>query len=64
MATNNTTQAAVDASYVINISTGEINVKMSAKKEKETKMAEKPVGAFAKNIRYSIYNNGGGYTGL
>ena len=64
MATKNTTQATVNASYIMNTSTGEVTVKVSAKSEKERKTAAKPAASFAKNIRYSIYNNGGGYTGL
>jgi hypothetical protein len=62
MTTQNSTQATVSASYVVNHAKGEVNVIVTTKKEplKEAK----PVMAFAKNKRYSIYNNGGGYTGL
>lgn len=62
MTTENTPQVTVNASYVLNKTTGEVNVKVTSKKEMKT--GAKPTGAFAKNIRYSIYNNGGGYTGL
>jgi uncharacterized protein YktA (UPF0223 family) len=62
MATKNVNNATINASYVVNATNGEIKVVVSSKKEE--KKTEKTVAAFAKNTRYSIYNNGGGYTGL
>ena len=64
MTTENTTQATLNASYVINASNGEVKVMVSSKNIKETKKTLNVAGGFAKNSRYSIYNNGGGYTGL
>jgi hypothetical protein len=61
----NTIQTTVNASYVVNSSNGEVKVIVSDKKpNKEEKKTLKTAGGFAKNTRYSIYNNGGGYTGL
>ena len=62
MATKNTTPATVNASYVINPVKGEVKIVVTEKKE--TKKVMQPLAGFAKNTRYSIYNNGGGYTGL
>lgn len=65
MTTENTTQAIVNASYVINPTNGTVKVMVSNKSnKKEVKQSVKVAGGFAKNTRYSIYNNGGGYTGL
>lgn len=62
MSNQNTNQAAVNASYVVNSSKGEIKVVVTTKKATAKEL--KTVTGFAKNTRYSIYNNGGGYTGL
>ncbi len=62
MTTNETKPANVNAAYVVNPVNGETKVIIT--KEKESKKQVKVVAAFAKNTRYSIYNNGGGYTGL
>ncbi|MDQ3278494.1 MAG: hypothetical protein M3Q06_09215 [Bacteroidota bacterium] len=62
--TTNTNQAPVTAAFVVSQTSGEINVIVSGKKEEEKTNSVKPVSGFAKNTRYSIYNNGGGYTGL
>lgn len=64
MTTENTTNATVNASYVVNPANGEIKVIVSNKEKKEMKKSLKTIAGFAKNTRYSIYNNGGGYTGL
>lgn len=64
MTTKNATQATVTASYVLNPANGEVKVMVSSKEKKEAKKTLKTVTGFAKNTRYSIYNNGGGYTGL
>jgi hypothetical protein len=61
MATQNSTQATVNASYVINPSKGEIKVVVSTKKETEKTIQVKPTYV---KTRYSIDTNGGGYTGL
>ena len=62
--TTNTNQAAVNATVVVNPSNGEVKVLVASKKEEKATNPAKPVMGFAKNTRYSIYNNGGGYTGL
>jgi hypothetical protein len=62
--TTNTNQAAVNATVVVNPSNGEVKVLVAGKKEEKATNPAKPVTGFAKNTRYSIYNNGGGYTGL
>ena len=64
MTTKNATQATVNASYVLNPANGEIKVMISGKENKEAKKSSATINGFAKNTRYSIYNNGGGYTGL
>lgn len=65
MTTANTTLATVNASYLVNPSNGEIKVMVSnINTKKEEKKTLKTISGFAKNTRYSIYNNGGGYTGL
>ena len=62
--TTNTNQAPVNTAYVMNPVNGEVKVIVTSKKEEETPNPAKPLDGFAKNTRYSIYNNGGGYTGL
>jgi hypothetical protein len=62
MTTTNTTETTIKATYVLNPEKGQIKILVTNKKEVNN--AEKQVAAFAKNTRYSIYNNGGGYTGL
>ena len=62
--TTNTNQASVNATFVVNTSNGEVKVVVANKKEEEKTKQAQPVSGFAKNTRYSIYNNGGGYTGL
>lgn len=62
--TTNTTQTAANASYVVNAINGEVKVIVASQKEAENTKQNQPISGFAKNTRYSIYNNGGGYTGL
>lgn len=62
--TTNTNQASSHASFVVDVINGETEVIVAHQKEENTKQQAQPVSGFAKNIRYSIYNNGGGYTGL
>ena len=62
MTTKETNPLNVNASYVVNQTSGEVKVVVS--KVKESKKPVKVVAAFAKNTRYSINNNGGGYSGL
>lgn len=65
MITENTTKAILNTSYVVNPTNGTVKVMVSNKNtKKEVKQSVKVAGGFAKNTRYSIYNNGGGYTGL
>jgi hypothetical protein len=61
MATQNSTQQTVSASYVINSAKGEVKVVVSTKKETEKTIQVKPTYV---KTRYSIDTNGGGYTGL
>ena len=61
MATQNSTQPTVSASYVVTPSKGEVKVLVSTKKETEKKNYIAPVYV---KTRYSIDTNGGGYTGL
>lgn len=61
MATQNSTQPTVSATYVINPVKGEVKVLVSTKKETEKKNHITPVYV---KTRYSIDTNGGGYTGL
>lgn len=53
---------ATNTTLVVNPANGE--VKMVVNQKAEEKRELKMVARFAKNTRYSIYNNGGGYTGL
>ncbi|MBB1284062.1 hypothetical protein HRH25_06730 [Flavisolibacter sp. BT320] len=62
--TTNTTQSTVNASFVVNAINGEVKVIVANQKEEENTKQAQPISGFAKNTRYSIYNNGGGYTGL
>ena len=62
MTTQNSTKSNVSASYVVNPVKGEVKVVVTS--EAAPKKELKAVTGFAKNTRYSIYNNGGGYTGL
>ena len=63
--TSNTNQVVANASYLVNRSNGDVKVIVSNQKQEETKkLVQQPISGFAKNTRYSIYNNGGGYTGL
>jgi hypothetical protein len=63
--TSNTNQVVANASYVVNRSNGDVKVIVSNQKQEESKkQVQQPISGFAKNTRYSIYNNGGGYTGL
>ncbi len=64
MTTENTMHATLNASYVLNPSNGEVKLIVNNTSKKEAKKSLKTVTGFAKNTRYSIYNNGGGYTGL
>lgn len=64
MTTKNATQATVNASYILNPANGEVKVMVSNREKKEAKKPLTTITGFAKNTRYSIYNNGGGYTGL
>ena len=52
----------MNASYVVNPAKGKVKVIVTIEKTPNKEM--KVVAGFAKNTRYSIYNNGGGYTGL
>ena len=61
MATQNSTQPTVSASYVITPSKGEVKVLVSTKKETENKNLVAPIYV---KTRYSIDCNGGSYTGL
>lgn len=63
MTTENTLQAMSNTSYVVNQTNGNVKMLVTSKKQ-EAKATQKPILNFAKNTRYSIYNNGGGYTGL
>ena len=62
MNTENTSHTTTSAMLVMNSKNGEVKVLLNKKKEETGQ--PKVVSAFAKNTRYSIYNNGGGYTGL
>ena len=62
--TTNTTQSTVNASFVVNAINGEVKVIVANQKEEENTKQDQPISGFAKNTRYSIYNNGGGYTAL
>lgn len=62
--TTNTTQTTANASFVVNAINGEVKVIVASQKEGENTKQNQPISGFAKNTRYSIYNNGGGYTGL
>jgi ABC-type proline/glycine betaine transport system ATPase subunit len=62
MNTGNTAQTTVNTTLVVNPANGQVKVFVNKKTEEMKK--PKAVAAFAKNTRYSIYNNGGGYTGL
>jgi hypothetical protein len=62
MNTENTSHTATTTTLVLNPTNGEVKVLLNKKKEETGQ--PKAVAAFAKNTRYSIYNNGGGYTGL
>lgn len=64
MTNSNTTQTFVATTYVVNTAKPEVKMIVTNKKKQETKIAAKPVAAFAKNTRYSIFGNAGGYTGL
>jgi hypothetical protein len=63
MTNTKTNQTAVNTSYVVSSTNGEVK-NVVATKEAKAKTTVKSVAGFAKNTRYSIYNNGGGYTGL
>lgn len=65
MATQNTNQSTINATYVVNPTKGDIKVVVkTAKKEAEKHTTTKPAARFAKNLRYSINGVSGGYTGL
>lgn len=64
MTSKNTIQTPANTSYVLNPTNGNVNVMASKKKEEQKEKSGKAVAGFAKNLRYSINSNGGGYTGL
>jgi hypothetical protein len=65
MTTQNTTQATISTSYVMTPAQSEVKVVVSKKSTEINKEnAVKPVATFAKNLRYSLNSNGGGYAGL
>lgn len=59
----NTSQTTVNPAIVVNSAKGDVKMIVTTKKEEVSNPA-KPVSGFAKNTRYSINNNGSGYTGL
>jgi hypothetical protein len=66
MATKNTIETTVNASYLVQGGKGNVKVVVTnnAEKQAKTVSTKNTTALFAKNTRYSIYNNGGGYTGL
>lgn len=62
--TTNANQVVANASFVVNPVNGNVRVIVTNQKQEEIKKQTQPITGFAKNTRYSIYNNGGGYTGL
>ncbi len=64
MTTPNINELIVETSYIVNPAKSELKVVVTSKKENKSAKHAKAVPSFAKNTRYSIYNNGGGYTGL
>lgn len=64
MTNTNTHQTAVNTTYVVNATKSEVKKVVAAPKEVVIKTSVNTVAGFAKNTRYSIYGNGGGYTGL
>ncbi|NTS40929.1 hypothetical protein HRG84_08415 [Flavisolibacter sp. BT320] len=59
----NTNQTSANVIFVVSATDSKAKGLTVNQKEEETKKTQ-PVSGFAKNTRYSIYNNGGGYTGL
>jgi hypothetical protein len=66
MATENAIETTVNTSYLVHGGNGNVKVVVTNKTEKQAKTGNTnpSTALFAKNTRYSIYNNGGGYTGL
>jgi len=64
MTQQNTNQSTINTAYVINPTSGEVNVVVSQKAEVKIEKEVKAVPKFAKNLRYSLNSNGGGYRGL
>jgi hypothetical protein len=60
----NSNQTSANVIFVVSATDNEAKgITVNQKEEENTKQPQ-PVSGFAKNTRYSIYNNGGGYTGL
>ena len=64
MTKQNTNQTTINTAYVINPAKGEVKLVVTTKTEETKEKQLKTNAGFAKNLRYSLNSNGGGYTGL
>ena len=64
MTQQNTNPTTINTAYVINPTNGNVNVVVSKKADLKNENEVKAIPEFAKNLRYSLNSNGGGYSGL